>query len=206
MLVHMDKKEKMDRLSKSIKSCQKCTLSKTRTYAVPGEGSLDSKILFVGEAPGSNEDKQGRPFVGRAGKILDELLKSINLRREDVYIANILKCRPPQNRNPNRDEIELCTDYLDSQIDLINPFIIVPLGNFSYQYIFEKYGLSNDKISKVHGKIFKKQTLQGILYFIPMYHPAVATYNPNKKDELLHDFKSLQSILNSIPIKTMSRY
>jgi uracil-DNA glycosylase len=205
MLDIMDKKERMIDLAGIIKSCQKCALSKTRINAVVGEGSFDSKILFIGEAPGSNEDRQGRPFVGRAGKILDELLESINLKRDQVYIANILKCRPPQNRNPNKNEIEMCTDYLDLQVDLINPLIIVPLGNFSYQYIFEKYGLPIDKISKVHGKTFKKQTLQGVLYIVPMYHPAVATYNPNKKDELLHDFKSLQDILNTISMRTMSR-
>jgi len=201
----MDKMEKMEQLADTIKKCKKCELGYTRLNAVVGDGSLQSEILFIGEAPGSNEDKQGKPFVGRAGKILDELLASINLKRDDIYIANILKCRPPNNRNPNKNEIEKCTDYLDKQLDLLNPSILVPLGNFSYQYIFEKFGLPLEKISKVHGRIFKKQTLDGLLYIVPMYHPAVATYNPNKIDILKHDFKTLQTIMDSISIETVNR-
>jgi DNA polymerase len=151
--------------------------------------------MFIGEAPGFNEDKQGRPFVGRAGRILDELLASIGLKREDVYIANILKCRPPNNRNPERDEIKACTEYLNKQIEIIQPSVLVPLGNFASQYLFERYGFPTDTISKIHGKVFQKSTLYGCLYIIPMYHPAVATYNPTKKTVLLEDFNRLQTIL-----------
>lgn len=176
-------------------SCKRCDLSRTRINPVFGEGSENADIMFIGEAPGSNEDKQGRPFVGRAGKILDELLASIDLEREDVYIANILKCRPPNNRNPERGEIESCTEYLDAQIEMISPKVLVPLGNFAFQYLFQKYGLNAEKISVVHGKIFKKTTLFGTVYIVPMYHPAVATYNPNKKVILLDDIKVLFEVL-----------
>lgn len=187
--------EQIDHIRKMVSCCERCDLCKTRTYPVVGEGSEDAKIMFIGEAPGFNEDKQGRPFVGRAGKILDELLASIGLKREDVYIANILKCRPPNNRNPERDEIKACTEYLNKQIEIIQPSVLVPLGNFASQYLFERYGFPTDTISKIHGKVFQKSTLYGCLYIIPMYHPAVATYNPTKKTVLLEDFNRLQTIL-----------
>ena len=187
--------EHFEQLRKRVMSSKRCDLSRTRINPVFGECSENAEIMFIGEAPGANEDKQGRPFVGRAGKILDELLASIDLEREDVYIANILKCRPPNNRNPERGEIESCTEYLDAQIEMISPKVLVPLGNFAFQYLFQKYGLNAEKISVVHGKIFKKTTLFGTVYIVPMYHPAVATYNPNKKVILLDDIKVLFEVL-----------
>lgn len=199
----MNKTEEMETISKQIQTCTSCDLSKTRTNAVVGDGSIHTNILFIGEAPGYNEDKQGKPFVGRAGKILDDLLQHIQLKREEVYIANILKCRPPKNRNPNKNEIQECTQYLDKQFEIIQPKILVLLGNFSYTYIFEKFGITKDKISTDHGKIFTKQTLYGDIYLIPMYHPAVATYNPNKIDILKKDFEELQSIYEKITMKTI---
>jgi len=187
----MSKNEDMEKISLSIKSCRKCSLWKTRKKPVVGSGSTDSNIVFVGEAPGHNEDMQGLPFVGRSGKILDELLGSIGLDRESVYIANIIKCRPPENRNPLRSEIESCTEYLDKQLENIKPEIIAPMGNFASSYIFEKFKLNYDKISNIHGKIFKVNTLFGVVKIVPLYHPAVATYNPNTKKTLLEDFKNL---------------
>lgn len=187
--------ELMDHIRTQIFFCQRCDLWKTRAHPVIGEGSENAKIMFIGEAPGFNEDKQGRPFVGRAGKILDEFLLSIGLKRREVYITNILKCRPPNNRNPERDEIKFCTEYLDKQIEIIQPVVLVPLGNFACQYLFEKYAFHSDTIGKVHGKIFKKVTLNGTLYIVPIYHPAVAIYNPTRKTELMEDFKKLQKIL-----------
>ena len=156
-----------------------------------GEGSKTATIMFIGEAPGFNEDRQGRPFVGRAGKILDELLASVHLKREDIYIANILKCRPPDNRNPERHEIESCSEYLDAQIEAISPKVLVPLGNFAFQFLCQKYGLTSEKISAVHGKMFNITTLFGTIRIVPMFHPAVATYNPTKKTILLEDMKAL---------------
>ena len=196
----MSKEEDMKKISELVKNCRKCSLWKTRKNPVVGDGSLDSEILFIGEAPGYNEDLQGFPFVGKAGKILDELLGSVGLQRDEVYIANILKCRPPDNRNPLKTEIDSCTEYLNKQIEIIQPKIILPLGNFACSYIFEKFGLKYDKISNVHGKIFHINTLMGSIQIIPLYHPAVATYNPNTKNTLLEDFKTVKKASNKIYI------
>jgi DNA polymerase len=191
----MSKEEEIKKAMFSVEKCRKCELWKTRKKPVFGEGSIDTDILFVGEAPGYNEDLQGRPFVGKAGKILDELLESIGLHRSDIYIANILKCRPPANRNPLKTEIDACTEHLDKQIELIQPKVMVPMGNFACSYIFEKFGLKYDKISNVHGKLFQINTIFGNIKIIPMYHPAVATYNPNTKSTLLADFKMIKKAI-----------
>lgn len=188
--------EHIENINKRICECRRCDLWKTRSNPVVGEGDNNADILFIGEAPGFNEDKQGRPFVGRAGKLLDELLESIDLKRNEVYIANILKCRPPNNRNPEKEEIESCTEFLDAQIKIISPKIIVPLGNFAVQYIFKKYGFESDKISNVHGKIYNKNTLFGPLCIIPLYHPAIAIYNPTKKNILMEDILVLNQCID----------
>lgn len=187
----------MENVEKSIKACTRCELWKTRTNPVVGEGSLSARILFVGEAPGYYEDMNGRPFVGRAGKVLDELLESIGVQRTEVYIANVLKCRPPDNRNPAADEIRACTPHLDAQLENIQPEIIATLGNFSLGYIFDKFGLHSkkDKISKLHGKVFTVSTIAGLKKVIPLYHPAVATYNAGMKETLIEDFKVLAKCL-----------
>jgi len=188
----MSKEDDMKRIANAIEDCRGCALWKTRHNAVVGSGSADATILFVGEAPGYHEDQQGLPFVGKAGKILDELLASIGLQRDEVYIANTIKCRPPQNRNPLKSEIEACTEHLNNQIELIQPRLIAPLGNFAASYLFEKFGLPYDKISKIHGKIFRINTVFGKTTIIPLYHPAVATYNPETKSTLLEDFKAIK--------------
>ncbi len=189
----------MERIEKRIEACKRCELWQTRTNPVVGAGSLSARILFVGEAPGYYEDLKGEPFVGKAGKVLDELLASIALQRTDVYIANVLKCRPPGNRNPTADEIRACTPYLDAQLEIIQPEIIATLGNFSLSYIFDKFGLPKDKISRIHGTVFTVSTIAGIKIkirkVIPLYHPAVATYNPNMKETLIDDFKVLAGSL-----------
>ncbi len=187
----MPYEEEMESIEKEIKECKRCELWKTRTNPVVGEGSLSARILFVGEAPGYYEDQEGRPFVGKAGKVLDELLESAGLQRNEVYIANVLKCRPPGNRNPATDEIRACTSYLDAQLEIIKPEVIATLGNFSLSYIFDKFGLKKDKISKMHGKEFTVSAIRGIKKIIPLYHPAVATYNPKMKEVLVEDFKAL---------------
>ncbi|NMX21725.1 uracil-DNA glycosylase [ANME-1 cluster archaeon GoMg4] len=190
----MRREEELERIEQSIKACKRCELWKTRTNPVAGAGSLSAKIVLVGEAPGYYEDLKGEPFVGKAGKVLDELLESIGLQRNDVYIANVLKCRPPGNRNPATEEIRACTPYLDAQLEIIQPEIIATLGNFSLSYIFDKFGLKKDKISKIHGTVFTVSTIAGIKIkkIIPLYHPAVATYNPNMKGSLIEDFKVLK--------------
>jgi len=192
----MTKEQKINEVYTLVKKCKNCSLYKTRNNPVIGEGSIDTAVMFIGEAPGRNEDIQGRPFVGKAGKILDQLLNSIDLERKDVYIANILKCRPPNNRNPLKKEIKNCVNFLDQQIKIIKPKIIAPLGNFAVTYIFEKYGMKPDKIGNAHGKIFCVKNGANRLTIIPLYHPAAAVYNPNLIDFLISDFKSISKALN----------
>lgn len=189
------KKEKIEKLKKEIKACKKCPLYKSRKNPVVGEGSLNAKIMFIGEAPGASEDATGRPFCGAAGKVLDELLESAGIERSQVYIANILKCRPPGNRNPRAEEIRACTFYLERQIRIINPEVICTLGNFATSFIFKKYGLTDklEGISKLHGKVFSAGDLFTQIKIIPLYHPAVATYNINMKEILKRDFQLLKS-------------
>lgn len=186
----------LDSIADEIKQCTKCDLHKTRNNPVAGAGCKTADVFFIGEAPGKNEDIQGKPFVGRAGKILDTLLKTIDLDRNQIFIGNILKCRPPDNRNPLKSEIDFCSNFLDKQIDLIKPKIIVTLGSFSTMYIFEKFGILKDKISNVHGKQFKKKDDK--LIIIPVYHPAVATYDPNKIFDLEKDFKTIKENLKDL--------
>ncbi len=163
---------------------------------VIGEGSHFAEIMFVGEAPGKNEAASGRPFCGAAGRILDELLASINIPREDVYITNILKDRPPGNRDPLPEEVELYAPFLDRQIEIIQPKIISALGRHSMAYLFSKFDLDFelDQISKIRGKVFDAKAPHGSVKIIPLYHPAVAVYNPNQKDLLKTDFKILKEL------------
>lgn len=191
-----EKEKKMRKLEKDfLDYCKKDSLYKEGTHPVFGEGSLDAKIMLIGEAPGFNEALTGHPFCGAAGKILDELLDSIGLHRNEIYIANILKLRPPGNRNPLAKEIEIHALYLDKQIEIIKPKVLCVLGNYSTVYIMKKYGLQDEiyGISKIRGKIFTAKTLFGSVKIIPLYHPAVATYNMNMKVILKQDFQVLQN-------------
>jgi DNA polymerase len=186
----------MQELSHRISGCTKCSLSATRTNAVFGVGSLDAKVMFIGEAPGANEDKYGVPFCGAAGKVLDELLAAAALKREEVFVGNILKCRPPENRNPQSDEIIACTPYLDAQIAFIKPAAICCLGNFATSYVMKKFGLANKMqgITKIHGSIFITDAAYGKIKIMPMFHPAVVTYDATKKPILAKDFAILKNI------------
>ncbi len=174
-----------------IKECKNCDLWKTRHNVVIGEGNKNAKIMFIGEAPGREEDLTGRPFVGRAGKFLDEILEYIGIKRENVYITSILKCRPPNNRNPKKEEINACSPYLEEQIAIIKPKIIVTLGNFSTKYFFNKFNIKFEGINKVKGKAFALKNF----ILIPQLHPAAALYNPNRKDEIKKDFKVIRKYL-----------
>jgi uracil-DNA glycosylase len=164
---------------------------------VIGEGSHDASILFIGEAPGENEAKTGRPFCGRSGKILDEFLNFINVKREDTYITNIVKDRPPKNRDPLPAELDLYAPFLDRQIDIIEPKVVATLGRFSMKYILERYCKIENvgSISELHGKIFEGATPYGKIKIIPLFHPAVAIYNSNSKQELLEDFKKIKELI-----------
>ena len=189
------------RMKQKVLDCKKCPLYKTRKNPVLGEGSLKARIMFIGEAPGYNEDLLGKPFVGRAGKFLDELLDSINLSRNEIFITNILKCRPPNNRNPLESEIKACSPYLNEQINIIKPRIIVTLGNFSTRFILKKFSISPQQITKIHGKVFRIKNLIYDVIVIPMFHPAAALYNPNMKQTMFDDFKILREELNKIKEK-----
>jgi len=178
--------EELEALAQQIKQCQRCRLAKTRTIAVPGAGPADADIMFVGEAPGMHEDQQGVPFVGAAGKFLDQLLGMINLSRKDVFIANIIKCRPPNNRDPQPDEISACEGYLKKQIELIKPKIIVTLGRFSMRLAF-----SGVTISRIHGTPKK---VGDIVYF-PMFHPAAALHQPRYRSLIEQDILKLPELL-----------
>lgn len=180
---------KLKEIAEKIKKCRKCKLWKTRTNTVPGEGNANAEIMFIGEAPGKNEDLYGIPFCGRAGAVLDELLGEIGLKKKEVFIANVLKCRPPGNRDPKPDEIAACSPYLDEQIKIINPKIIVTLGNYATGYILNKFGFKAGNISKVRGQVFKVTTLLTNLKIIPTYHPATSLYKPPLKEQLRKDFK-----------------
>ena len=173
-------------LYQEIARCQDCELAKHRTKVVPGEGSEDAELLFIGEAPGWNEDQQGRPFVGAAGGFLDKLLDSIGLKREQVYIANVIKCRPPNNRDPLSQEIQACCKWLDRQIEIIQPKMIVTLGRYSLARYFP-----NEGISKVHGKPRKS----GNVIYYPMYHPAAALHQGNLRQTIEADMLRIPQIL-----------
>lgn len=169
-----------------IERCQDCELGKHRTKAVPGEGPERTDILFIGEAPGWHEDQQGRPFVGPAGKYLDELLATIGLKREEVYIANVIKCRPPGNRDPLPSEIQACSKWLDRQIELLRPKLIVTLGRYSMAKYFP-----NQSISQVHGKAKR----QGNTIYYAMYHPAAALHQGSLRKIIEADMLKIPKIL-----------
>ena len=176
----------IEELYTEVRGCQRCALAKTRTLAVPGEGPLDSEVMFIGEAPGVNEDRQGRPFVGQAGAFLEELLEAAGLTRPEVYICNVLTCRPPGNRDPPPTGIESCSDYLSAQIRLIDPLLIVTLGRYSMSRFFP-----NQAISRIHGK--PREANGRIL--VPMYHPAAALHQQRLRSTIIDDFRTLPELL-----------
>lgn len=173
-------------IAREVSVCTRCMLHHSRKLAVPGEGPVDSEIMFIGEGPGFHENEQGRPFVGAAGKYLEELLAKINMRREQVFIGNVVKCRPPNNRDPLPDELAACSDYLERQIQVINPKVIVTLGRYSMARF-----LPNAKISDVHGQAYR---IKGRLV-VPMFHPAAALHQPSLKVSVERDFAHLPDLI-----------
>ena len=170
--------------------CERCRLRESCTQVVMGEGSLENKIMFIGEGPGASEDKKGRPFVGRAGRLLDKILKSVNIKRKDIYITNIVKCRPPENRNPTENEMEACSPILKTEIKYIKPKVIVPLGSVALKYLVEP----QRKITEDRGNWFNK----GELYFLPTFHPAYLLRNANMKRPVWNDFKKIKKSIERI--------
>ena len=183
----MKAQDALETIAAQVAVCTKCELHKGRTHAVPGEGPTHAEIMFIGEGPGANEDKKGRPFVGASGKFLDELLAQAGVTRSDVFITNVVKCRPPGNRDPQPIEVETCTsNYLDNQIKIVNPSIIVTLGRHS----MSKF-IPDAKITQIHGQMQKV----GKRFVIPMFHPAAALHQTRFRPMLLEDFAKLPQLL-----------
>lgn len=176
------------KMNKAIVTCEKCRLCKDRKHAVPGEGNINARIIFVGEAPGADEDTQGRPFVGRSGQFLSELMSKIGLDRRNVWIGNVIKCRPPENRDPMFDEVRACTPYLEKQIEMINPKVIVTLGRFALEYFIPKA-----RISEAHGTPYR---VKNRIVF-PLYHPAAALRNDIIRKMLHEEFRKLKVVYNT---------
>lgn len=174
-------------IRKEVSTCKACSLCEGRTNVVFGEGNPHARVMIIGEAPGKNEDLQGKPFVGAAGKFLDELLEVAGLKREDVFIANVLKCRPPSNRNPKPEEIEACATFLRQQTQTISPDVIVTLGNFATQFIL-RTGVG---ITHLRGTVQRA----GRFLVLPVFHPAAAIYDRSKRDVLLSDFERVGSLV-----------
>lgn len=176
----------LNQIADEVNVCTKCELARTRTHAVPGEGDPNAKIMLIGEGPGFHEDQEGKPFVGASGKFLTELLGHAGLTRADVFITNVVKCRPPGNRDPLPDEIAACSDYLERQIDAIDPEVIVTLGRFSMSRWF-----AGERISKIHGQ--PRQV--GSRMIVPMFHPAAALHQGSIRPQIEDDFRQLPKIL-----------
>ncbi len=188
-----ERREELIELYREVQNCRRCPLYATRTQAVFGSGNADADLMFVGEAPGFHEDQQGKPFVGAAGKLLDTLLEEIGLAREDVFIANVLKSRPPGNRDPQPEEIEACKPYLTRQIELIEPRVICTLGNFSTKLLTRR----QDGITRVHGQP-QDHVVAGLpVRIYPIYHPAAGLRSTAMLETLREDFKRLPELLEA---------
>lgn len=194
------KAELLEAVASEVRVCTKCDLWRIRKNAVPGEGNPDARAMFVGEAPGYWEDVKGKPFVGAAGKLLEMLLAEASLSRSMVFICNVLKCRPPRNREPLPSEIQTCTPYLDRQIKAIEPKLIVTLGNHSTAYIFLKAGLPFSGITQTKGKFYQANILGLAVTVFPTFHPAAGLYNAKYKQLLIEDFKLLKTKIREMGI------
>jgi uracil-DNA glycosylase len=190
----MSKQEQLQKLNDEMAKCSDCVLRSGCKNVVPGEGSANAEILFIGEGPGQKEDELGRPFVGAAGKFLDEMLGIINLKRENIHIANIVKCRPPGNRDPLPDEVAACWPWLIEQIKIIDPKLIVTLGRHSMEKFLPGY-----RISEIHGKALRRNMPEiGKRVFYALYHPAAALYNGSMREILIKDFRRIPRLIEKI--------
>jgi uracil-DNA glycosylase family 4 len=188
----------LDKISDQVMKCRQCPLWEEATQSVPGEGSISAKVMFIGEAPGEQEDSLGRPFVGRAGKVLDSLLAGTGLSRDEVFIGNIVKHRPPGNRDPKPDEVVACTPWLEQQINIIRPPLLVPLGRHATRYVLGRMGVEFVKITDISGTVFEGEPFGFPQKVIPALHPAATLHNPLSRDRLKEDFRRLYSILKEM--------
>lgn len=189
----MDKMTELKKLHEIWLLKNTCQLKSTATQGVVGDGSADAEIVFIGEAPGAQEDKHGKPFIGAAGKFLNEMLESIHMNREDIYITNLVKYRPPENRDPTKEEIEACHTWLLDEIRTIDPLLIVTLGRHAMNYFFPE-----KKITNAHGEIFSTHIFNKPHFVLPLYHPAAALYNGSLREVLKSDFKRIPTILKHL--------
>jgi uracil-DNA glycosylase len=187
-----ERRELLKAVYEEARDCVRCPLHQTRTTVVFGAGNADADLMFIGEAPGANEDRLGLPFVGQAGKLLDKLLEEIGLQRKDVFVANVLKCRPPNNRDPHPNEIDACQEYLRGQIELIEPTAICTLGNFSTKLL----RADSTGISRLHGREEERVIGPRAVWLYPLYHPAAALYTPATLEALRADFHRIPAILS----------
>jgi uracil-DNA glycosylase len=186
-----ERREQLKAVYEEARRCERCPLHQTRTTVVFGAGNADADLMFVGEAPGANEDRMGLPFVGQAGKLLDRLLEEIGMERADVFVANTLKCRPPDNRDPHPKEVEACQDYLHRQVELIEPVVICTLGNFSTKLLRG----DTTGISRLHGREEVRVIGPRAVRLYPLYHPAAALYTPSMLETLRSDFQRILQLL-----------
>jgi len=192
----MSRIEEIDKLNREIKRCKRCRLFETRTNAIVGEGDINSKIMIVAQAPGENEDREDRMFIGPAGKVLDELLDFAGVNRDDVYMTNLIKCKLPKYRKPKRDEIKSCSLYLNREIDIIKPDVIIPLGYFASSYILHKYSIEISKdLRCVYGNIFFTKSAKIIL---PLRHPAALLYNPELRDVMTENYRKIMLVAEGL--------
>ncbi|MEM2048013.1 MAG: type-4 uracil-DNA glycosylase [Candidatus Jordarchaeales archaeon] len=192
----MSREESIRQINSEVVKCVRCRLWKHRKNAVPGDGDVNAKVMLIGEAPGRQEDLKGLPFVGAAGKFLDELLRTARLSRDEVYITNVVKCRPPENRDPAPDEVATCTGlYLIRQVQVIQPKYLVMLGRHSASYVLSKSGIEVEGITRVHGRVYEISPFGFPVVAIPMFHPAAALYNVKYQGLLEKDFEVLKSEL-----------
>lgn len=189
----IDRAESLSNLNDLIAACTRCSLYKDKTTDVPGIGNEKAEVMFIGEAPGKEEDLKGEPFVGAAGKFLNEMLESIELNRDKVYIANVLKHRPPNNRDPEPNEIEACWPFLVKQIEIIKPILVVFLGRHALNRFFP-----TAKISEVHGQAFRREWQGNKQVFLALYHPAAALYNGSMRETLKEDFAKIPKLIDKI--------
>lgn len=192
------RREELERLHLTIQGCRVCPLHLTRKLAVPGEGPCDAQIFLIGEAPGAKEDDTGRPFAGRAGKVLERLLGGAGVAREEVFITSILKCRPPANREPKQDEVIACLPYLWRQLNLVRPGLVLPMGRHAVRHTFPLFGMEARGIGEVHGSIFECIAPWGRVRVLPVYHPAAATHNPGMREVLASDFSPIRNLTDQL--------
>ncbi len=198
MTCNEQSREILDQVSSQVTNCRRCPLWEGATHSVPGEGSMSARVMFIGEAPGEQEDSTGRPFVGRAGKILTSLLTGAGLSREKVFIGNIIKHRPPGNRDPKPEEIVACTPWLELQVNTIRPLVLVPMGRHATRYLLNRIGVKFVKITDISGTVFEGEPFGFPQKIIPVLHPAATLHNPRSREHLEEDFRKLGELLRKI--------